>query len=60
MAKLVCEVCQKESCNCGSFEKEVKLRDKDVKKFARRLNEKLQEKPIEWTQTVNNAITRTH
>ncbi len=47
MAKLVCEVCQKESCSCGSFEKEVKLRDKDVKKFARKLNEKLQEKPID-------------
>lgn len=60
MAKLICEVCQKESCNCGSLEKDVKLRDKDVKKFARRLQEKLQEKPIDMTKTVSNATTGTH
>ena len=48
---LVCEICKKEICNCGSAD--ATLTEEDVKKFKEKLWSV--KKPIDHTKTVKDA-----
>lgn len=50
--EIVCEVCQKKRCSCGSPENTIT--DEQFKKAKQDLKKPVQ-KPIDFTKTVNNA-----
>lgn len=51
-----CEICGAEiACSCGSLEKQEGIRDKDVKKFAKKLAKAFEKNKPQIDGTVSNS-----